>query len=56
MKPWFKSGIALAAGLFVILTLVGTPLLIAAVVAALAGFALRATAIVRGIGLPGYRD
>ena len=52
----YVTAAALAAGLFVILILVGTPLLIAAVVAALAGFALRAAAIVRGMALPGYRD
>ncbi|ATE65106.1 trimeric intracellular cation channel family protein [Rhizorhabdus dicambivorans] len=46
---------ALTAGLFVLLMLLGAPLLPAAGLAALAGFALRALAIVRGIHLPGYR-
>jgi uncharacterized membrane protein YeiH len=52
----YVTAAALAAGLFVVLTWVGTPLLIAAAVAALAGFALRAVAIARGLALPGYHD
>ncbi|MES2495244.1 MAG: trimeric intracellular cation channel family protein [Pseudomonadota bacterium] len=52
----YVTAAALSAGLFVILTLLGAPLLIAAGVAALAGFALRAIAIHRGIALPSYRD
>lgn len=46
---------ALAAATFVILIGLGTPLLVAAVIAAFAGFSLRALAIVRGLGLPGYK-
>jgi hypothetical protein len=40
----------------VLLMMAGVPLLAAAALAALAGFALRALAILRGLGLPGYRD
>lgn len=47
---------ALAAGLFVGLIWLGVPLVLAAPVAALAGFALRAFAILRGLGLPAYRS
>jgi uncharacterized membrane protein YeiH len=52
----YVTAAALAAGLFVGLTLLGAPLLVAAAIAALAGFALRAVAIARGLGLPTYRD
>ncbi|MBP8233802.1 trimeric intracellular cation channel family protein [Rhizorhabdus sp.] len=52
----YVTAAALAAGLFVVLTLLGAPLYIAAALGAGAGFALRALAIVRGISLPGYRD
>ena len=52
----YVTAAALAAGLFVMLTLLGAPLLPAAAIAALAGFALRAFAIMRGLALPGYRD
>lgn len=52
----YVTAAALAAGLFVALSLLGAPLLPAAAIAALAGFALRALAIVRGLALPGYRD
>lgn len=52
----YVTAAALSAGLFVVLTLLGTPLLAAAGLAALAGFALRALAIHRGIALPSYRD
>jgi uncharacterized membrane protein YeiH len=52
----YVTAAALAAGLFVVLTLLGAPLLPAAAIAAAAGFALRALAIVRGLALPGYRD
>lgn len=51
----YVSAAALAAGLFVGLTLLGAPLAVAAGVGALAGFALRALAIARGLGLPVYR-
>ena len=45
---------ALAAGLFVGLTLLGMPPFVAASMAALAGFILRALAITRGLTLPLY--
>ena len=51
----YVSAAALAAGLFVVLMVLGAPLLIAALIGALAGFLLRALAIARGIGLPGYK-
>jgi uncharacterized membrane protein YeiH len=57
MRPeLYVTAAALAAGLFVGLTLAGTPMWAAAAVAALAGFALRAAAIARGWKLPAYRD
>ena len=57
MRPeLYVTAAALAAGLFVGLTLVGVPLWLAAAVAAIAGFALRGAAIVRGWSLPAYRD
>lgn len=52
----YVTAAALAAGLFVLLMLAGAPLLLAAGIAALSGFALRAVAIQRGLALPGYRD
>jgi uncharacterized membrane protein YeiH len=52
----YVTAAALAAGLFVVLTLIGAPLYLAAALAAGAGFALRALAIARGLSLPGYRD
>ncbi len=52
----YVTAAALAAGLFVVLTLLGVPLFLAAAFAAGAGFALRALAIARGLSLPGYRD
>ncbi|KQX18346.1 MULTISPECIES: trimeric intracellular cation channel family protein [unclassified Sphingomonas] len=52
----YVTAAALASGLFVMLTLLGAPLLPAAGLAALAGFALRALAIHKGIALPSYRD
>lgn len=55
LKPeLYVTAAALAAGLFVILTLVGAPLLPAAGIAVGAGFALRAVAIVKGLALPGH--
>jgi uncharacterized membrane protein YeiH len=51
----YVTAAALAAGLFVVLMWAGTPLVIAASVAALTGFALRAFAMVRGVALPAYR-
>jgi uncharacterized membrane protein YeiH len=57
MRPeLYVTAAALAAGLFVGLTLVGTPLWPAVAAAAFAGFALRGAAIARGWKLPAYRD
>jgi len=50
----YVTAAALAAALFVLLTSLGVPLLVAAFIAALSGFLLRALAIVRGIRLPAY--
>ena len=52
----YVTAAALAAGLFVGLTLAGVGLWIAALVAIVAGFALRGLAIARGWSLPAYRD
>ena len=52
----YVTAAALSAGLLVGLTLVGVSVWVAAVSAALAGFALRAAAIARGWSLPAYRD
>lgn len=51
----YVTAAALAAGLFVGLLLLGLALPAAAVIAAMAGFALRAVAIAWGLGLPTYR-
>lgn len=51
----YVTAAALAAVLFVGLTLTGVPILIAAVIGAFAGFALRALAIARGLSIPAYR-
>jgi uncharacterized membrane protein YeiH len=57
MRPeLYVTAAALAAGLFVGLALAGVPVWVAAAVAALAGFALRALAIARGWKLPAYRN
>ena len=57
MRPeLYVTAAALASGLFVGLVLLGTTLWVAALIAAVAGFALRAAAIARGISLPAYRD
>ena len=57
MRPeLYVTAAALAAGLFVGLTLFGTPMWAAAAIAALAGFVLRGGAIARGWSLPAYRD
>ena len=56
MRPeLYVTAAALAAGLFVGLTLVGAPLWVAASISAVAGLGLRALAIVRGWKLPAYR-
>lgn len=52
----YVTAAALAAALFVLLSWLGAPLLLAAPIAALVGFGLRAAAIRRGLKLPGYRD
>ena len=52
----YVTAAALSAGLFVLLTLFGIPLLAAAGLAGAAGFALRALAILRGLALPAYHD
>lgn len=51
----YVTAAALAAALFVGLTLAGAPFWAAALVGAGAGFALRALAIARGLALPAYR-
>lgn len=57
MRPeLYVTAAALAAGLFVGLTLLGAPMWAAAVAGAAAGFGLRALAIARGWKLPAYRD
>ncbi len=57
MRPeLYVTAAALAAGLFVGLALLGVPPLAGALIAGLAGFALRALAIARGWSLPSYRD
>ena len=56
MRPeLYVTAAALAAGLFVGLSVFGTPPLLAALVAGLLGFSLRAAAISRGISLPSYK-
>ena len=56
MRPeLYVTAAALAAGLFVLLVSAGTPVVIAAAIAALAGFTLRALAIARGLSLPAYK-
>jgi len=56
MRPeLYVTAAALAAGLLVALTLAGVPGLIAALISAAAGFALRGIAIARGWSLPSYR-
>lgn len=56
MRPeLYVTAAALASLTYVVLFLLGTPVAIAAVTAALAGFALRAAAIRFGLGLPAYR-
>jgi uncharacterized membrane protein YeiH len=53
-RELYVSAAALAAGLFVGFSLMGAPMWPAAAVAASAGFALRAMAIIRGWSLPPY--
>lgn len=55
MKPeLYVTAAALSAGLFVALAFLGVPGVIAAVIAAAAGFALRGAAIRKGWSLPAY--
>jgi uncharacterized membrane protein YeiH len=57
MKPeLYVTAAALSAGLFVALVLLGVPGVIAALVAAIAGFALRGAAIAKGLSLPAYKE
>jgi len=57
MRPeLYVTAAALAAGLFVGLTLLGAPMWVAAAVGAITGFGLRALALVRGWKLPAYKD
>jgi len=57
MRPeLYVTAAALAAGLFVGLSLLGLSSPVAAGIAATAGFALRAVAIVRRWSLPQYRN
>ena len=50
----YVTAAALAAGLYALLVSLGVPTPLAGVLAALAGFALRALAIARGLALPSY--
>ena len=52
----YVTAAAFSSGLFVALRWVGLDVPVAGVIAALLGFALRAVAIRRGLGLPVYRD
>jgi uncharacterized membrane protein YeiH len=57
MRPeLYVTAAALAAGLFVVLSLLGIPAPLAAAFAFTAGLALRGAAISRGWSLPAYRD
>ncbi len=57
MRPeLYVTAAALSAGLFVLLALAGVAIWPAAVIAAVAGFALRGAAIARGWSLPAFRD
>ena len=55
-RELYVTAAALSAGLFVALVLSGMAVLVAASIATVAGFALRAAAITRGWSLPAYRD
>ena len=57
MRPeLYVTAAALAAGLFVGLTLAGAAPWVAAAIATAAGFTLRGLAITRGLSLPAYKD
>lgn len=55
-RQLYVTAAALAAGLFVALVLVDVPRVLAAAIAAVAGFTLRGFAISRDLSLPAYRD
>lgn len=56
LKPEiYVTAAALASGLFVLLLWIGLPVLLAASLSAIAGFALRAMAILKGWAIPAYR-
>jgi uncharacterized membrane protein YeiH len=55
-RELYVTAAALAAGLFVVLVLIGMSVPVAALVGAMAGFTLRGLAIRRGWSLPAYRD
>ena len=56
MRPeLYVTAAALASGLYVVLAIAGAPPALAALVAGLAGFSLRAAAIARGLKLPAYK-
>jgi uncharacterized membrane protein YeiH len=56
MRPEiYVTATALASGLFVLLSVLGVPVLLAGVIGTLAGFGLRALAIMRGWAIPAYR-
>ncbi len=52
----YVTAAAVASGMFVVLRWWGLDVPIAGLIAALLGFLLRAVAIRRGLGLPGYKD
>ncbi|WP_413245473.1 trimeric intracellular cation channel family protein [Sphingomonas sp. 1P06PA] len=52
----YVTAAALASAAFVGLSLIGLPVPLAAAIGVIAGFALRAAAIARGLKLPAYRD
>jgi uncharacterized membrane protein YeiH len=55
MRPeLYVTAAALASGLYVLVSMFGVPPALAAAVAGLAGFSLRAAAITRGLKLPAY--
>ena len=57
MRPeLYVTAAALSSGLFVALTLLGVPTVLATAIAALAGFTLRGLAISKGLSRPAYRD
>lgn len=51
----YVTAAALASALFVMLLVAGAPLWLAAVLGAVAGFSLRALAILRGLAIPSYK-